>query len=1017
MSQRAGAAKTSSTETVEREKNWLVGGGEMGKVVRSMDWSKTPLGPIQSWPQSLRTAVGLCLASNFPISLAWGTSHVQIYNDGYWPICGGKHPSSMGQDYRVCWASAWPAVVEAFERALTGETSYLENQRMFLDRNGYLEEAFFTFSFIPIRDESGVISGLFHPVTENTSHMLSERRTRCLRDLAALAGKAQTLEEACNLAANTLADYELDIPLALFYQLDASHGKARLAACAGLRKGMPASPEEVELAQPQERGWPLKEVASDCQSRHVEDLVKRFGDLSAHPYPESVEEALVFPIIPPGCVQPVVILVAGVSPRSPLTESYRAFYDLLAVGVTTAVANARSHEAERQRAEALAEIDRAKTAFFSNVSHEFRTPLTLMLGPLEEELAEQSDPLPEARRKRLETAYLNSRRLLNLVNTLLDFSRIEAGRVQASFEPTDLAMYTADLTSMFRSAVEKAGLTLTIDCPSLPEPVYVDREMWEKIVLNLLSNALKHTFEGGVAVQLSWCGNGVELSVADSGVGIPEASLPRLFERFHQIKGTKSRSYLGTGIGLALVHELISLHGGAIRAESVENEGSKFTVTMKRGKEHLPPERVYMKREPASISARAETYIEEPLQWLPNSSKPSDRLQRFRGPGFVSAQDQNQTFAGAAFPRPTILWADDNADMGDYVRRLLADRYDVIAVADGSTALAIALEEPPELVLSDVMMPGLDGFGLLRELRKNEVTRSIPVILLSARAGEEAALEGLNAGADDYLTKPFSAKELRARVRTHLELSRIRRKCAKEIEKANQELEAFADSVSHYLRTPLAVITGYCSLLRDNPGSSLDLKSFRQIMKIDETAGRMAVLIDNLLEFSHSSHAALNWSNVNLVKMAASIIGDFELELSRRNVEWKLASLPIVLGDEAMLRQVLVNLLSNALKYTRHRTCAVIEIGYTLAQNDLVHIFVRDNGVGFDPLRAGRLFVPFQRLHRAEEFEGTGIGLANVRRIIARHNGKTWAESKPGEGATFYFSLPREKSKLAKAAR
>src|SRR5712664_4024764 len=191
-----------------RAENWLVGGGEMGRVVRSKDWSKTPLGPIESWPQSLRTTVSLCLASNFPISLAWGPRHVQIYNDGYWPICGGKHPHSMGQDFSECWASAWPAIGEAFERALAGETSYLENQRMFLDRNGYLEETFFTFSFSPIRDETGGVGGLFHPVTETTSRMLSERRTR-LRDLAARAGKAQTMEEACTLAAQTLAEYEL----------------------------------------------------------------------------------------------------------------------------------------------------------------------------------------------------------------------------------------------------------------------------------------------------------------------------------------------------------------------------------------------------------------------------------------------------------------------------------------------------------------------------------------------------------------------------------------------------------------------------------------------------------------------------------------------------------------------------------------------------------------------------------------------------------------------------------------
>jgi hypothetical protein len=228
--------KDSSSNVIGRPEDWLVGGGEMGKLVRSMDWTKTPLGAIDSWPQSLRTTVSLCLASNFPISLAWGPKHVQIYNDGYWPICGGKHPDSMGQDFSECWAAPWPVIGEAFERALAGETSYLENQRMFLGRNGYLEETFFTFSFSPIRDESGGVGGLFHPVIETTGKMLSERRTRALRDLAARAAKAQTMAEACSLAAQALSEYDLDLPFALFYLIDDAGKQARLIADAGLQE-------------------------------------------------------------------------------------------------------------------------------------------------------------------------------------------------------------------------------------------------------------------------------------------------------------------------------------------------------------------------------------------------------------------------------------------------------------------------------------------------------------------------------------------------------------------------------------------------------------------------------------------------------------------------------------------------------------------------------------------------------------------------------------------------------------
>src|SRR4051812_19566716 len=202
---------------------FLQGGREMAKVVLSTDWSKTQLGPLDRWPQSLRTTVSLCLASNFPISIAWGPERVQIYNDGYWPICAAKHPHSMGQDFKECWFSAWPAIGEAFEIAQQGETSFLENQRMFLDRNGYLEETFFTFSFSPIRDETGDVGGLFHPVTETTARMLAERRTQALRDLASRGGEAKTVAEACAAIRNELEKCELDVPFALLYLFREGH--------------------------------------------------------------------------------------------------------------------------------------------------------------------------------------------------------------------------------------------------------------------------------------------------------------------------------------------------------------------------------------------------------------------------------------------------------------------------------------------------------------------------------------------------------------------------------------------------------------------------------------------------------------------------------------------------------------------------------------------------------------------------------------------------------------------------
>jgi PAS domain S-box-containing protein len=768
--------------------DWLVGGGEMGGLIRSMDWSATPLGSIEAWPQSLRTMVSVCLASNFPINIVWGPQHVQIYNDGYRPICGAKHPGSMGQHFCECWASAWPVVGEAFDRALTGGTQFLENQRMFLDRNGYLEEAYFTSSFSPIRDETGAVGGVFHPVTETTARMLSERRARTLRDLVARAGEARTTEEACALITRTLADYASDLPFVLLYLVDQNGARARLAGASGLEPGSAASPLEVELCALGDSGWPLGRVIAQRRLEQVDALESRFGALRCGPYPEPPQTAFVFPIQPSGPERPLGLLVAGVSARLALDDAYRDFYEMLASAVTAAVRDARAYQEERKRADALAEIDRVKTTFFSNVSHELRTPLTLILGLVEEGRADAGDALAPRHRQRQQTIHRNALRLLKLVNTLLDFSRIEAGRIHASFEPLDLSALTVELVSNFRSAIERAGLRLVMDTPPLPEDVHVDREMWEKIVLNLVSNAYKFTFEGEIGISLQATREHAVLVVRDTGIGIPQEELPHVFERFHRVRGAHARTHEGTGIGLSLVQELVRFHGGTIRAESEVGRGTTFTVTIPRGKAHLPAERVGAPRALASTAIGAEPFVEEALRWLPGG--PTD-------PEPVEIRSDLGVDGGApgeeAGPRARILVVDDNADMRAYVASLLGRVWNVTAVADGAAALRAVRDDPPDLVLSDVMMPGLNGFELLRALREDERTKTIPIILLSARAGEEATIEGLEAGADDYLVKPFSARQIVARARTALSLSRLRR----ELEEKQAELLARGEDRLH----------------------------------------------------------------------------------------------------------------------------------------------------------------------------------------------------------------------------
>jgi DNA-binding response OmpR family regulator len=398
--------------------------------------------------------------------------------------------------------------------------------------------------------------------------------------------------------------------------------------------------------------------------------------------------------------------------------------------------------------------------FFSNVSHEFRTPLTLLLGPIEEALRRGEGP--DATRTDLLVAHRNALRLLKLVNSLLDFSRIEAGRMRAEYVPTDLAVLTTDLASAFRSAVERAGLRLTVNISPLPEPVFVDRDMWEKIVLNLLSNAFKHTFVGGITVDVEAENGGAKLRVTDTGVGIPAEQLPRIFERFHRVPNARSRTHEGTGIGLALVQELVRLHGGSIDAESNEGKGSAFTVRIPFGSAHLSHDFIGDASAPPASDVGTMSFVEEALRWLPDENESRD--------------SKPTTDDASTIWSPLVLLADDNADMRDYVARLCrAQGWRVDAVSDGAMALEHARRDRPDVVLTDVMMPGLDGFELLRELRGDAATATIPIIMLSARAGGDSKVEGLDAGADDYLVKPFAANELVARVSSHLALSRLRR--------------------------------------------------------------------------------------------------------------------------------------------------------------------------------------------------------------------------------------------------
>ena len=749
----------------------------MGRLIREFDWSGHRLGEPDDWPRSLKTAVSLILNSQHPMWIGWGPEMSFLYNDAYLHVLGlAKHPKSLGRPAAEVWAEIWDVCGPLAEKVFRqGEASFMDDVRLFMQRGHYLEETWYSFSYSPIRDESGEVGGLFCPSNDVTPKVVGARRLRTLSELAGGPYVGKSTDAACAIIARELANNPADVPFALLYIANPGGTEAVLRQTVGIGDASELlAPPVVDLKDGQSGRvfWPLAEVFAERTARRVS--VARFDAFPRGPADQRISEAIILPVISRGDDKPLGVLIAGVNPTRPADPDYQTFFELMATQVGTVIQNTRVAEEEKKRADMLEQLDRAKTAFFSNISHEFRTPLTLMIGNLEAALADAR--LPQSEREQLDVAYRNSLRLLKLVNSLLDFSRIEAGRAQAIYQPTDVAAVTAELASNFRSACERAGLKLVVDCPPLPEPVYVDPGMWEKIVLNLLSNAFKFTFDGEIAIRLRDAGGQMELSVRDTGVGIPKAELPRLFERFHRIEGQKSRSYEGSGIGLALVQELVKLHGGDIHAESDAGRGTTFTVRIPYQAGHLPKERVDAPGSFSSTSIGADAYVEEALQWISDEAVMSSEWNALRGPAILDATPEQGRSADVPALRDgtRILLADDNDDMRGYVRRLLGRNCEVQTVADGQAALDAIRTERPDLILTDVMMPNLDGFGLLRAIRADPDLREIPVIMLSARAGEESRVEGLDAGADDYLAKPFSARELIARVSSLLELTRVR---------------------------------------------------------------------------------------------------------------------------------------------------------------------------------------------------------------------------------------------------
>ena len=748
-------------------------GGEMGRRFAEFDWAAHPLGRPDDWSAEVRAAVAVTLTSRFPIVLWLGPADLFLmYNDAYAQILGDKHPAALGRPAEQVWWDIWGQIYPMLTSVIdTGVATWSDDLMLPLVTGGQPQERYFTFTYSPIVGGDGAVTAIFCAVIETTERVLSERRLHLLNVVASAVVDTHTIDDAVSSAVAVCGAQPLDLPFIAVYVAGDGAG----ARDSTLRGATPSIRPLLPNSLAQLTGWDATPLSR--ATAHVVDELELVIPGITEVFGENCpRQALVLPL---GDGSTVGALVVGTSPRRPLDTQYRGFCQLLADQLSSTFASIVSYEQERQRADALAELDRAKTAFLTNVSHEFRTPLTLLLGPLDDAL---SDAPPEGvLADRLSTAGRNARRLQRLVDSLLDFSRIEAGRANAKLVCTDVGALTEHIASSFTELCHRAGLDLVLNCgPALAD---IDPGMWETIVLNLLSNAVKYTLMGSISVEVRAESTHCRITLRDTGVGIGGEDLDRLFERFYRADNMRGRSVEGTGIGLSLVRGLVELQRGTVEIDSELDRGTTVTIRLPRSVAGAAVDQSL-----AGMLDESNPYVAEARQWLTSVSDPTA---------------VPTAYYASSGPRQLVLIADDNADMRAHLDRVLSAHWETVLVADGESALAATKELHPDAIVTDVMMPGLNGFDFVAAIRADPALAATPVLMLSARAGAEAVAEGFAGGADDYLPKPFRSQELVDRVASRLsavtrERDRQRREAQLDLVHLDSALQA-TDSVAGIL--------------------------------------------------------------------------------------------------------------------------------------------------------------------------------------------------------------------------
>jgi signal transduction histidine kinase len=915
---------------------------------RSFDWSVTGIGAPEQWPAEWRAALHLCRHAQLPVWLALGEELELIYNDSFAALDDALTNDRIPMPIRVAWQDVWSDRLDALiARALVSERSASCSLRI-----GGPQPIHVAFS--ALHDDLGRPIGVFGTAVLGE---LAEQEVILLLELMRKGLGVRRIDEAVAACTAALPGLIAHHDFVGLYLIDPELAAAVRCGQAGAL-GSTALPAQLALPE---------DIASSALWATALAGSNR-GSSDATPEPvvcSLIEER--------GRIRGV--LLAGPADSELLQAVAIHAGELIAYVSTQAAAEV---EASGERRVISADD------FALNLSRQLQAPLKLLMQEIDDLLV--AGRVSPDSISQLRIARRRARRLARLVDMLRQLFMFDGQRAVPRLRPLKVAAATRSLCELFRPAFDQAGIGFHVDCTQLEHPAWVDRELWEKIICNLLANALKFTLHGEVRVVLHGSGGELVLTVSDTGCGIHEADMPLVFDRFFAGRARNARSDEGVGVGLSWVRELVGLHDGTIRVASALGQGSSFTV-------RIPYRRGASPESP-----------EDPLEQVGSYEAP-DTLEAMTEWSLAAVD------AGAS-PGTRILIAEGDVQTQTYLKALLGARWVVDVVANADAAVARAIELRPGLILADIETADIDGVDLARRLRETPSTQDIPVILICGRRGERHSIDGLEAGALDYVVKPFSSHELMARVDARLAQAHVRRVEREAREAAEREAlmkDQVIALVAHELRTPLSAILGWLQVLRDE-GTSAPSRRTKALEVIERNANAQARLLRDLFDVSRmvSGKFELELQHVPDFKALIEPAVDALLPLAQKSelrLELTLADeVGPLLVDPERIHQVIWNLVTNAFKFTPSggliRVACELRGGHALLR-------VSDTGKGISPDFLPHVFESFSQESSGRMGHGLGLGLAITRCIVELHGGTISVDSKgEHQGTAFEVTLP-----------